>query len=66
MATKSLADVLEGIDPKSVTIDANGRLTSSDPSVAARLDEVLGFRRQTLTEGDPNGVQCHCGSTPPP
>lgn len=65
MDQTSLKEILSKLDTSAVTVDASGHISSSDPAVAAQLAELSKALRTApllQTAGDPNGVQCHCGS----
>ena len=64
---KSLADILAGVDPSTIIIDSDGRISSTDEGVAKRLTDLVGTTRMD-SFARPDGVQCNCGScgTPPP
>ena len=39
---KSLADILAGVDPSTIIIDSDGRISSTDEGVAKRLTDLVG------------------------
>jgi hypothetical protein len=64
MPRRSLSEVLADFDVTAVTVDANGRVGSADPKVAAQLRELREVLAddQVRAEGDPvNLSKCYCG-----
>ena len=58
MASRSLADILQGIDPASIVIDSNGRIVGVDDLTKAKL---LDLDIPEVLEAAPmNGIMCQC------
>ena len=61
MVERSLADILSGLDPATITIDDSGRISSTDKDVAERLVDLLGKDGLvTAQRRAVNALQCYC------
>lgn len=68
MSESSLSQLLSAIDTDKVVVNRRGFITSDDPQVEARLNELreLLDAGQMATMDDNNGSMCKCTTRPTP